>query len=486
MSALRAFTMPKWGIEMTEGTIAEWMVKEGDVLSRGEIITLIETDKITNEVEAEYEATVARLIAVAGETYPVGALLGVFATAPVEAAEVEAFIAQFKPADASIASGSDRPAEPTAPPPASQPATAAPPAAPAIPDGLAISPAARALAQSQGVDVSAIAGSGKQGRISFQDVDQALRPPPPPRPSDPVDITVKSGAADRYFASPLARRLAVLHGVDLADVRGTGLRGRIGKTDVLACLSAPIATAPEPLSAAVAPERPVEGFEVVRMSPMRKAIARQLSLSKQTIPHFYLRVGVQVDALLAARAAAKRAVGEAPSVNDYIVRAAALALIEHPDVNVQVHGEDILRFHDTDIAIAVSTPKGLLTPIVRRAQTKSVARISHEVRELAGRAREGRLQPDEFQGGSFSISNLGMYGIEQFDAIINPPQGAILAVGAAIRRPMDAGHALSFQTMMQVSLSCDHRAIDGALGAEFLRSFRSLIEDPDRLTVAGS
>jgi len=474
MSGLRAFTMPKWGIEMTEGTIAEWMVQEGDALSRGQIITLIETDKITNEVEAEYEATVARLIATPGETYPVGTLLGVFATGAANPAEVEAFVATFKAADASMASGApERPA--AAPAPAEAPAPSA-----AIPDGVAISPAARAHAEANGVDVGGIAGTGPKGRISFQDVDQAARPAVAPLNGDPVAIMATTGAVDRFYASPLAKRLAVQHGVDLAGLTGSGPRGRIGKADVLSRIPKPAAPAPQP--AAPPQPRPAEGFEAVRMSPMRKAIARQLTLSKQTIPHFYLRTSVQVDALLAARTAAKRAVGEAPSVNDYVVRAVALALIDHPDVNVQVHDDEILRFHGADIAVAVSTPKGLLTPIVRGAEGKSVARISHEIKALAARAREGKLQPDEFQGGSFSVSNLGMYGIEQFDAIINPPQGAILAVGAAVRRPMDAGHALSFQTMMQVSLSCDHRAIDGAVGAQFLQTFRALVEDPDRLT----
>jgi pyruvate dehydrogenase E2 component (dihydrolipoamide acetyltransferase) len=479
MSGLRAFTMPKWGIEMTEGTIAEWMVKEGESLTRGQIITLIETDKITNEVEAEYEATVAKLIASAGETYPVGTLLGVFATGAASAADVDAFVAGFRPADASMASGSEQ----DEPAPAPKPAPVAEPqASVVIPADVAISPAARVLATTHGVEVAEIAGTGPRGRISFQDVDQAMRPAVAKPSADPVSIVVTTEAVDRLYASPLAKRLAVQHGVDLATISGTGARGRISKVDVLACIPQPEPEAVAPPPPAVRHERPTEGYEAVRMSPMRKAIARQLTLSKQTIPHFYLRTSVQVDALLAARAAAKRAVGEAPSVNDYVVRAVALALIEHPDVNVQVHDEEILRFHGADIAVAVSTPKGLLTPIVRGANGKSVARISHEIKALAERARAGKLQPEEFQGGSFSVSNLGMYGIEQFDAIINPPQGAILAVGAAVRRPVDAGHALAFATMMQVSLSCDHRAIDGAVGAQFLQTFRALIEDPDRLT----
>lgn len=478
MAKLRAFTMPKWGIEMTEGTVAEWMIAEGEDFAKGHLLTLIETDKITNEVEAEFEGRLARIIVAAGQTMPVGALLAVFADGDASPAEVDEFIASFRSAgiagaaaqkeSAPVKAGAVQAARVEAAPQPAQPVTGL------VPDGTSISPAARARALSSGVDVSNVAGSSKGGRITLQDVVQASRPEVQLQRGEPVSIAPTTGALDAVFASPLAKRLAVQHAVDLADIRGTGPRGRICKSDVLAAVPE---AQPDPASAASSDEA-----EVLRMSPMRKAIARQLSLSKQTIPHFYLRSSVRVDGLLAARAAAKRAVGEAPSLNDYIIRGVALALRAHPDVNIQVHGEEIHRFRHADVSVAVSTDKGLITPIIRAAETKTVSRISGEMRQLAERARSGRIALEEIQGGSFSISNLGMYGIDQFDAIINPPQGAILAVGAATRQVAEQDHAVSFPTIMHVSLSCDHRAIDGAVGAEFLRTLRTLLEHPERLT----
>ena len=280
-----------------------------------------------------------------------------------------------------------------------------------------------------------------------------------------MSIALTTSHLDTFFASPLAKRLAVKHDVDLATIKGTGPRGRIGKADVLA-LVVPAAAA---------------DVEIVPMSMTRKAIARQLTLSKTTIPHFYLRMSVKVDALQAMRRRAKDSVGQAPSINDYLVRACALALAANPDVNVQVHGDAIHRFKHADISVAVATDKGLITPVVRAAETRSVAQISAEVAELASRARANRLKAEDIAGGSFSISNLGMFGIDQFDAIINPPQGAILAVGAAQRTPVETDYALSFATVVQLSLSCDHRAIDGAVGAKFMAELRRLIENPQSL-----
>ncbi len=471
MSKLRAFTMPKWGIEMTEGIVANWEVAEGASFAKGDLLTLIETDKITNEVEAEYDATVCRLIAQPGETYPVGALLAVFADAPVDAGEIDSFIATF--------SGTGAPQPAPAPEPEPAPVAATSPVT--VPsDPSIISPGAADLARRSGVDVHGISGSGRDGRITLQDVDQAAKPARALPGGAPVTISPVAGQ-DAHFASPLAKRLAANHGVDLTGIAGTGPRGRISKADVLLHV-APPAPAPQPALAPIPAQAPAEDVRVVKMSPMRKAIARQLSFSKSTIPHFYLRNSAGIDALLAMREQAKRATGAAPSINDYLVRACALALVRHPDVNVQVHGEEIHHFPHADIAVAVATDKGLLTPIVRAADTKSVAAISAEVKSLAERARAGRLAADEFQGGSFSISNLGMFGIDQFDAIINPPQGAILAIGAGRQAAGAANHALQFSTRIQLSLSCDHRAIDGAVGALFLAELTALIETPEELT----
>lgn len=479
MANLRAFTMPKWGIEMTEGVVAEWMIEEGKPFSKGDILALIETDKITNEIEAETDGMFPRLIGEAGRTYQVGELIAVLAGAgeTPAAGDVDAFIAGFRPADTKVASQA--------------PAAAAP--APAAPKGIRIaadadiSPAARAFAEERGIDIANIAGSGQSGRITFQDVMQASLPPVAGIGGPPVTIVPIGNAMGDVYASPLARRLAVQHGVDLSAVKGSGPRSRICKADVLVLVK------PEPAAAARAAAavpaapisfaRPPGGMtEIVSMSPMRKAIAKALSHSKATIPHFYLRSKVRIDAILGLRSQAKAATGEAPSINDYIVRACAIALTRHPDVNVQVHGDEIHRFGSADIAVAVATDKGLITPIVKGANRLSVAAISREVKLLAEKARSGKLQHEEFQGGSFSVSNLGMFGIDQFDAIINPPQGAILAVGAGIRQPIETGHALGFATIVELSLSCDHRAIDGAVGAAFMRTLKGLIEEPTLLT----
>jgi pyruvate dehydrogenase E2 component (dihydrolipoamide acetyltransferase) len=467
MANLRPFAMPKWGIEMTEGVVAEWMVSEGQPFKKGDILALIETDKITNEVEAEADGKFERLIAKAGGTYQVGELIAVL-TGPDEQAseaEIAALIAAFK-------SGAGVSAK-TPPPP-----TASALAPLTIAAEVNISPAARAFAQANGVDISGVTGTGAGGRITFQDVQQASLPPVSIDGRATVDIAPIGNILGDVFASPLAKRLAVQYGVDLSALTGTGPKGRIRKADVLAVTSRQVPTA-----TVATFERPASGSaEIVKMSPMRKAIAKALSHSKSTIPHFYLRSRVRIDAILGLRAQAKAATGEAPSINDYIVRACAIALTRHPDVNVQVHGDEIHRFAHADIAVAVATDKGLITPIVRGADGLSVTAISRASKALANKARAGKLRPEDYQGGSFSISNLGMFGIDQFDAIINPPQGAILAVGAASRQPTEIGHALAFATIIELSLSCDHRAIDGAVGADFMRTLKALLEEPALLT----
>jgi pyruvate dehydrogenase E2 component (dihydrolipoamide acetyltransferase) len=475
MSRLTAFTMPKWGIEMTEGVVAEWMVAEGQPYARGDVLTLVESDKISNEIEAETAGVMCRLVATPGETYPVGALLAVIGDEAAASDEVEAFVNAFKPSGAAAEVAAKHAATPVKAPEAVAKAQGS--ASAIAPAGLSISPAAWKLSQEIGVDVGGLRGTERKGRISLQDVEQAAKPSHAVGGGPAVSIALSTLHLDAFFATPLAKRLSVIHGVDLAKVKATGSRGRISKADVLQMVERAV---PAPLPS----PPPGADVEVVPMSMMRKAIARQLTLSKTSIPHFYLRMSVRVDALQAMRQRAKASVGQAPSVNDYLVRACALALAANPDVNVQVHGDAIHRFKHADISVAVATDKGLVTPVVAAAESKSVARISAEIFELAKRARAGKLKAEEFQGGSFSISNLGMFGIDQFDAIINPPQGAILAVGAAQRRPIESEYTLSFATMVQLSLSCDHRAIDGAVGAQFMAELRRLIETPE-LLVAG-
>ena len=475
MSKLRAFTMPKWGIEMTEGTLSEWMISEGDRLTPGQTIANVETEKITNEIEAEFESTVARLLASVGETYPVGTLLAVLATGDVSDPELEAFIKAWQSGAQDEAS--DRAsAEASAPAgtSASSAQTRWPDAGPAfeLPEGIRLSPAARRLAKEKRVDVRQIKGSGRGGRITLQDVDQASKPPAAVPQRSSVAIASTTEDLDRFYASPYAKRLAAQHGADLSTIEGTGPRGRISQGDVKRVLDDSVANRPT----AAASEA-----QIVRMSPMRKAIAKQLTLAKSTIPHFYLRMTARVDALLAQRERLKDAGRRAPSVNDYLVRACALALKEVPDVNIQVHDEEIHRFGHADVAVAVATDKGLITPIVWHADTKSVTQIAEEIRALAERARAGKLKAEEFTGGTFTVSNLGMFGIDQFDAIINPPQGAILAVGRTRREPVERDFALTFATILELSLSCDHRAIDGAVGARFMGTLRELLESPERL-----
>lgn len=467
MSKLRPFCMPKWGIEMTEGTIAEWMVADGDRVKRGDVICLIETAKITNEVEAESDGVILRILAPAGEeALPVGALLAVFGDDAAPAGDVDAFVAGFVPSESGVGQA---PVQSDAKP-APAPAPAAAPKR--IETNRPISPEALALAEREGADLDAIEGSGRGGRITYQDVYQHLQP---------QGATALRGAAElapedlRIFASPLARRLAALHGIDLSGLSGTGPRGRISKHDVLAAVPTPSSTGA--VFAPVANTPRIAPFDKVR-----GVIAQRLTAAKRDIPHFYLRVAVDVDALLALRKTANLVLGIKASINDYLVLAAGRALARHPDVNVQLHGDAVHHFPHADIAVAVASPKGLVTPIVRQVDRMTLPQLAEATAGQIAKAKAGRLSYDDLDGGTFTISNLGMFGIDGFDAVINPPQGAILAVGRARREAVEAADGgIDFATMISLTLSVDHRAIDGAAGAQFLATLKGLIEDPEQL-----
>ena len=465
MANIRAFTMPKWGIEMTEGTVAEWMVKEGDSFTRGDTLCLIETDKITNDVDAEFDSVLRKIVVPTGEVLPVGTLLAVFAGADADDAAIDAFIGAFKaPVTSSAPGAAPKKVEPVAAAASQR----------MIDTNRPISPEALKLAQELDIDLAAVDGSGRHGRITYQDVQQAARPAARPHFQGPLDLPA---APEKHFASPLARRLAALHGVDLGIVKGTGARGRICKADVLALVPQPSAGGAG-ATFVPADNRP----RIVPMDKIRKIVARRLTESSSTIPHIRLRANVAVDDLLALRKTVNLVLGVKASINDYLVRAAAVALARHPEVNIQVHGETIHRFAHADIAVAVAADSGLVTPVVRGADQMRVDQVAAATAALIAKAQAGKLAYADMDGGTFSISNLGMFGIDDFDAIINPPQGAILAVGAVTRALAERPDGeVRFESRLALTLSCDHRAIDGAAGAKFMATLKGLIEAPEGL-----
>jgi pyruvate dehydrogenase E2 component (dihydrolipoamide acetyltransferase) len=430
--------MPALSPTMEEGTLAKWLVKEGDEVKSGDILAEIETDKATMEFEAVDEGTVAKILVPEGsEGVKVGAPIAILA------GEGE---------DASAAASAAPKADTAAP---------APPKAPAAPkpDETPKAPPAPAAVET---------------------------PPAPATPAAPA-----RAEGDRVKASPLARRLAQAQNIDLSAIQGSGPGGRIVRADIDAAVGkAPAAAlAPQPAAAAALPSHlvtpgPMEQaipHEAIKLSNIRKTIARRLTESKQQIPHIYLTVDIQLDGLLKLRGELNKGLesrGVKLSVNDLLIKALAQALIEVPECNVSFAGDQLFKYSRADVSVAVSIPAGLITPIIVGADTKSVSAISTEMKDLAARARDGKLQPQEYQGGTASLSNMGMYGIKNFEAVINPPQGMIMAIGAGEKRPYVINDSLQIATVMSATGSFDHRAIDGADGAKLMQAFKRLVENP--------
>jgi pyruvate dehydrogenase E2 component (dihydrolipoamide acetyltransferase) len=421
--------MPALSPTMTEGNLAKWLKNEGEAVKPGDVIAEIETDKATMEVEAVDEGKLGKILVPAGSQ-------GVKVNQPIAL-----LLEEGEDASALAKAGTAAPKPAAAPAPAPTPSAAPKPAAP---------PAASATQAPAAAATPAAAASG-----------------------------------ERVFASPLARRMAQQAGLDLARVNGSGPHGRIVKADIDAALARGVPAGPpaaKPTPGAPPPAPPAAGlpaFTEVPHSMMRKVIARRLVESKREAPHFYLTIDCNIERLLQLRQEinAKREKDKI-SVNDFVIKAAALALKRVPAANASWTETAARLYQAADVSVAVATPGGLITPIIRSAETKSLSAISAEMKDLAARAREGKLKPEEYQGGTFSVSNLGMFGIREFAAVINPPQGAILAVGAGEQRPIVKDNALAIATMMSCTLSVDHRVVDGAIGAEYLAAFKKLIEDP--------
>ena len=409
--------MPALSPTMTEGTLASWQVKEGDVIQSGQVLAEIETDKAVMEVEAVDEGVLAKILVPAGsESVAVNSVIALLAEEGED------------PATISVPSNINAPVNNTT---------------------------SEVIAPSQ--------------TTSMQ---------------KPSDKTTSDSSGSRIFASPLARRLAAEAGLDLASLKGSGPHGRIVKRDI----EAAIAAGPAPKTASSAPQAAMIStdlagpapYEVVPLNTMRKTIARRLSEAKSTVPHFYLSVDIELDQLLTARKALNTAADGAYklSVNDLILKACGMALMKVPKANATWADEGIRLYQRADIAVAVATEGGLITPVVRGANLKGLAAISTEMKDLAERARASKLMPEEYQGGSFTLSNLGMFGVKQFQAIINPPQASILAVGAGVEQPVARNGKIETATVMSATLSVDHRAVDGALGAQLLQAIKGYIETP--------
>jgi pyruvate dehydrogenase E2 component (dihydrolipoamide acetyltransferase) len=446
--------MPQLGETVAEGKITKWFVAPGAAVKPGDNLFEIETDKVSMEVPSITAGTLTEIRVQAGDTALVGAVV--------------AIIAGEGSATVSGAAASGAPPAPTASKPAPSAASRAAPVAP----------------------VRSGAGERATANLAYENLDPFFEVRTPSRNFGPART---SGGT---HVTPLARRLAGENGIDLSRISGSGPRGRIVAADVEKAIGSGAGRAAPAIATGLSAEQVKAlyqsvAFEEVPLDGMRRTIATRLVEAKQTIPHFYLTADVTMDALLRLReeanAGAPKA-GEAAayklSVNDFVIKALALALQRVPAANAVWAGDRILRFKNSDVGVAVALEGGLLTPVIRNAEAKSLSAISNEMKELAGRAKEKKLKPAEYQGGASAISNLGMYGVREFSAIINPPHATILAVGASQRRPVEADDgSVKFVSQMTVTLSCDHRVVDGALGAELLAAFKALIENPVMMLV---
>jgi len=451
---LTKVVLAKLSPTMEEGTIVKWSKNEGDAIKVGDVLAEIETDKANMEMEALGAGVLRKILVPAGGKAPVGALIGVIAN-PDEDISAMVASASAMPAAAAPAPAPEPPATPTAPMPASPPA--APTTAP-----------------------------GAQAPVA--------PPVPAPPPVAHAAAVVPSATAEpggRVKASPLARAMAARQNLPLASMAGSGPGGRIVKRDVEAYASgsrpaAAVAAFPAPASAprpAAAPLPQVIPGQEIPLTNMRKTIAKRLSESKFTAPHFYVTVEIAMDAAVDVREQLQRSENLKISFNDLIVKACARALTRFPNVNASWATDKIVTHKEVHVGVAVAVPDGLIVPVVRNADRKAVVEISHEIKDLAARARERKLRPEEFTGSTFSVSNLGMYDVTEFTAIINPPESAILAVGAVRKVPVVVDDELAVGHRMKVTLSCDHRVVDGALGAQFLAEVRRLLESPVSLFV---
>jgi pyruvate dehydrogenase E2 component (dihydrolipoamide acetyltransferase) len=461
--------MPALSPTMEKGNLAKWLKKEGEKVKPGDVIAEIETDKATMEYEAIDEGTLAKIVVPEGtQDVPVNQLIAVLAE---EGEDVKA-----------AAAGAEKNAAPSAKPaaPAPKPASAGAPVA---------------------------SGETRPSGASREPQAQIRRPAEGERaPASKGELPVAAAhGADRVFSSPLARRLAKDAGIDLARLRGSGPHGRVIARDVEAAKSGKGLAAPAVATSAAAAPLAVQipaddkiralfepgSYEVVPHDNIRKVIARRLLEAKLTIPHFYLTVDCNIDKLVAAREEINAAAGKDKegkpaykiSVNDFVIKALALALQRVPDANVTWTEAAMLRHRHSDIGVAVSIPGGLITPVIRKAEQKSLSAISNEMKDFAARARARKLKPEEYQGGSSAVSNLGMYGVKEFYAIINPPHATILSVGAGEERAVVRNGKIEAAHLMTVGLATDHRAVDGALGAALLSAFKALIENPVMMVV---